>query len=61
MASKITFSRESLNKYKAICEIAEGNGDSIFIWKNQVNKVVDAKQLIQKLEASPNLSITIKL
>jgi hypothetical protein len=59
ITGSISFTRKALDAYKSRCEKHEELGDSTFIWMNQVNKVSEAKELIDKLEKSPNLSIHI--
>lgn len=58
MKNTITFSREALDKLKSKYEEASNNNHTCFVWKNSLMNVGRAKQLITKLEASPNLSIS---
>lgn len=53
----ITFTRESLNKYKIECEKAKLIGETHFVWKGSINNVQIAINLIDKLEKSDNLTI----
>lgn len=55
--SKITFTREGLDKYKAKRQEAVDKGHSTFVWKGGLNNVHRAKILIDKLEFSQYLSI----
>jgi hypothetical protein len=44
--SKITFTRESLDRYKSEYDKAIENNHTTFVWKNSLNNVYDAKKLI---------------
>jgi len=57
--SKITFTREALDRYKSKCDEAKEKGSSTFVWKGSLNNIYDAKILIDKLERSINLSILV--
>lgn len=54
----ITFSREALDQYIAERDKAKEKGSNFFIWKNSLVTIADATSLINKLEASRNLSIS---
>lgn len=59
MKNTITFTRKELDEFKAICDKAKDNNSTTFIWKGTLNNVSDATSLINKLEYSSNLTITL--
>ena len=59
MRNTITFSRKELDEFKARCNKAKDNNSTTFIWKGTLNYVSDATSLINKLEHSPNLTISL--
>jgi len=57
MEGTITFNRETLDQFKIKLNEAKESNSETFIWKGTPNNVDRAEVLVEKLEASPNLSI----
>ncbi len=57
MTGTITFNRETLDQFKTKLNEAKENKSETFVWKGTPNNVKRAETLVEKLEASPNLSI----
>lgn len=59
MANTITFTREQLDKFKEKVAKSKEQKATYFIWKGGIFTVLNAEELIRRLEASPNLQIKI--
>lgn len=59
MPHTVTFTRNSLDQYKELVKRNKDANQKTFVHKGQLETVQHAEWLIGKLEASPNLSVTL--